>query len=101
METLDALAKVIEAEASGARCAILLLDDSSETLTVAAAPSLIDVGLHDADGLVIGPEAGTSGTAAFRREPVISADVARDPLWRGSPQGGPAPGTRGAWSAPH
>ncbi|HEV2896131.1 MAG TPA: PAS domain S-box protein, partial [Actinomycetota bacterium] len=39
METLDALAKVIEAEASGARCAILLLDDSSETLTVAAAPS--------------------------------------------------------------
>ena len=27
METLDALAKVIEAEASGARCAILLLDD--------------------------------------------------------------------------
>ncbi|HET7517195.1 MAG TPA: PAS domain S-box protein, partial [Actinomycetes bacterium] len=35
METLDTLAQVIEAEASGARCAILLLDDSSETLTVA------------------------------------------------------------------
>ena len=52
METLDALAKVIEAEASGARCAILLLDDVAETLTVAAAPSLIDVGLHEADGLV-------------------------------------------------
>ena len=86
METLDALAKVIEAEAAGARCAILLLDDSSETLTVAAAPSLIDVG--SARGRRPGhrPEAGASGTAAFRRQPVISADVARDLLWRESRQ---------------
>ncbi|HJW64284.1 MAG TPA: PAS domain S-box protein, partial [Actinomycetes bacterium] len=98
METLDALAKVIEAEASGARCAILMLDDVAETLTVAAAPSLIDVGLHEADGLVLGPEAGASGTAAFRREPVISADVAGDPLWRGSRQVALARGIRAAWS---
>jgi diguanylate cyclase (GGDEF)-like protein/PAS domain S-box-containing protein len=100
METLHALAKVIEAEASGARCAILLLDDVAETLTVAAAPSLIDVGLHEADCLVLGPEAGTSGTAAFRREPVISADVARDPLWRESRQIALARGIRAAWSTP-
>jgi diguanylate cyclase (GGDEF)-like protein/PAS domain S-box-containing protein len=100
METLDALAKVIEAEASGARCAILLLDDSSETLTVAAAPSLIDVGLHEADGLVIGPEAGASGTAAFRREPVFSADVARDRLWNESRQVALARGIRAAWATP-
>jgi len=100
METLDALAKVIEAEASGARCAILLLDDSSETLTVAAAPSLIDVGLHEADGLVIGAEAGTSGTAAFRREPVFCTDVARDPLWHESRQVALARGIRAAWSTP-
>ena len=100
METLDALAKVIEAEASGARCAILMLDDVAETLTVAAAPSLIDVGLHEADGLVLGPEAGASGTAAFRREPVISADVARDPLWRESRQVALARGIRAAWSTP-
>src|SRR5918994_1164968 len=100
METLDALAKVIEAEASGARCAILMLDDVAETLTVAAAPSLIDVGLHEADGLVLGPEAGASGTAAFRREPVISADVARDPLWHESRQVALARGIRAAWSTP-
>ena len=100
METLDALAKVIEAEAPGARCAILLLDDSSETLTVAAAPSLIDVGLHEADGLVLRPEAGTSGTAAFRREPVSCTDVACDPLWRESRQVALARGIRAAWSTP-
>jgi len=100
METLDALAKVIEAEAAGARCAILLLDDSSETLTVAAAPSLIDVGLHEADGLVLRPEAGTSGTAAFRREPVYCTDVACDPLWHESRRVALARGIRAAWSTP-
>ena len=63
-------------------------------------PSLIDVGLHEADGLVIGPEAGASGTAAFRREPVISADVARDPLWHESRQVALARGIRAAWSTP-
>jgi diguanylate cyclase (GGDEF)-like protein/PAS domain S-box-containing protein len=100
METLHMLAKVIEAEASGARCAILLLDEGSETLTVAAAPSLVDVGLHEADGLVVGPEAGSSGTAAFRRVPVISADVARDALWRDSRHIALARGIRAAWSTP-
>jgi diguanylate cyclase (GGDEF)-like protein/PAS domain S-box-containing protein len=100
MEILNVLAKVIESEASGARCAILLLDEGRETLTVAAAPSLIDVGLHEADGLVVGPEAGASGTAAFRREPVVTTDVARDPLWHESRQTALARGIRAAWSTP-
>jgi len=100
MEILHVLAKVIESEASGARCAVLLLDEGAETLTVAAAPSLIDVGLHEADSLVVGPEAGVSGTAAFRREPVVTTDVARDPLWRDSKPMALARGIRAAWSTP-
>jgi diguanylate cyclase (GGDEF)-like protein/PAS domain S-box-containing protein len=100
MEILNVLAKVIESEASGARCAVLLLDEGRETLTVAAAPSLIDVGLHEADGLVVGPEEGASGTAAFRREPVVTTDVARDPLWHESRQMALARGIRAAWSNP-
>jgi GAF domain-containing protein len=100
MEILHVLAKVIESEASGARCAVLLLDEGAETLTVAAAPSLIDVGLHEADGLVVGPEAGVSGTAAFRREPVVTVDVARDPLWRDSKSTALARGIRAAWATP-
>jgi diguanylate cyclase (GGDEF)-like protein len=100
MEILNVLAKVIESEASGARCAVLLLDEGRETLTVAAAPSLIDVGLHEADGLLVGPEAGASGTAAFRREPVVTTDVARDPLWHESRQMALARGIRAAWSNP-
>jgi diguanylate cyclase (GGDEF)-like protein/PAS domain S-box-containing protein len=100
MEILHLLARVIESEASGARCAVLLLDEGAETLTVAAAPSLIDVGLHEADGLVVGPEAGVSGTAAFRREAVITTDVARDPLWHDSKSTALARGIRAAWATP-
>ena len=100
METLTVLARVIETEASGARCAVLLLGEDGETLTVAAAPSLIDVGLHEADGLVVGADAGSSGTAVHRRQPVIVADVAGDPLWRESRSVALARGIRAAWSVP-
>src|SRR6266508_2029815 len=100
METLSALARLIEAEADGARCAVLLLDDEGEALTVAAAPSLVDAGLHEADGLVVGPEAGSSGTAVNRRAPVLVADVASDPLWAETRQAAFARGLRAAWAMP-
>ncbi len=100
METLSALARLIEAEADGARCAVLLLDDEGEALTVAAAPSLVDAGLHEADGLVVGPEAGSSGTAVHRRAPVLVADVASDPLWAETRQAALARGLRAAWAMP-
>jgi PAS domain S-box-containing protein len=73
METLSALARLVEVETDGGRCAVLLLDDKGESLTVAAAPSLVDAGLHEADGLVVGPAAGSSGTAVQRQAPVLAA----------------------------
>ena len=100
MEVLTALARLIEREADGARCAVLLLDEGGEALTVAAAPSLVDVGLHEADGLVVGPAAGASGTAAWRREPVLCGDVATDPLWAAKRQVALSRGLRAAWAVP-
>ena len=99
-ETLNVLARMIEAEAEGARCAVLLLDEAAETLTVAAAPSLVDTGLHEADGLIVGPDAGSSGTAVHRRAPVVVADVATDPLWAQTRQAALARGIRAAWAVP-
>ncbi len=100
METLSALARLIETEAEGARCAVLLLDEDGETLTVAAAPSLADVGLHEADGMVVGPRAGSSGTAVQRHAPVLVADVAADPLWSETRRTALAQGLRAAWAMP-
>jgi diguanylate cyclase (GGDEF)-like protein/PAS domain S-box-containing protein len=100
METLSALARLVETEAEGARCAVLLLDAEGEILTVAAAPSLVDVGLHETDGMVVGPHAGSSGTAVHRRAPVLVADVAADPLWAETRQVALARGLRAAWAMP-
>jgi diguanylate cyclase (GGDEF)-like protein/PAS domain S-box-containing protein len=100
MEALSALARLIETQAEGARCAVLLLDEDGETLTVAAAPSLVDVGLHEADGMVVGPRAGSSGTAVHRRAPVLVADVATDPLWAEKRLVALGRGLRAAWAMP-
>src|SRR6266536_2607303 len=100
METLSALARLIETEADGARCAVLLLDEDGGTLTVGAAPSLADAGLHEADGMVVGPRAGSSGTAVHRHAPVLVADVAADPLWSKTRQAALAQGLRAAWAMP-
>jgi diguanylate cyclase (GGDEF)-like protein/PAS domain S-box-containing protein len=100
METLSALARLVESEAEGGRCAILLLDPDGEVLTVAAAPSLVDTGLHEADGMVVGPNAGSSGTAVHRRAAVLVPDVATEPLWAETRQVALARGLRAAWAMP-
>ena len=47
----------------------------------AAAPSLPKTYTDAINGAFIGPSAGSSGTAAYRGEPVIVGDIATDPLW--------------------
>jgi diguanylate cyclase (GGDEF)-like protein len=100
MATLSALARFVEAEAEGGRCAVLLLDGDGGTLTVAAAPNLVDAVLHQADGLVVGPLAGSSGTAVHRQEAVLVSDVASAPLWAPTRQAALARGLRAAWAMP-
>jgi PAS domain S-box-containing protein len=52
------------------------------------------------DGLVIGPSAGSCGTAAYRAEPVIVSDIATDPLWADKRDLALAYGLRACWSRP-
>src|SRR5262249_37413884 len=50
-------------------------------LTHAVAPHLPDEFNALVHGLTVGPTAGSCGTACYRRERVIVADIATDPLW--------------------
>src|ERR1700687_2271437 len=52
------------------------------------------------DGAVIGPSAGSCGTAAYRAEPVIVSDIATDPLWADYRDLASAHGLRACWSTP-
>lgn len=52
------------------------------------------------DGVPIGPETGSCGTAAYLKQPVIVADVARDPKWTGFRHHILPLGLLACWSSP-
>ncbi len=64
------------------KSSILLLDKEKTHLRHGAAPSLPQAYNAAIDGLAIGPRAGSCGTAAYTKEPVIVSDIAADPLWK-------------------
>ena len=75
----DALCQLVEAQLPDVISSVLLLQ--GDRLRHGGAPSLPKSYNGAIDGLVIGPSEGSCGTAAYRGEPVIVADIATDPLW--------------------
>jgi PAS domain S-box-containing protein len=99
-EVLDTLVRLIE-EQAGMRCAVLLADARQQRLRFAAAPSVPeDYKLGMAPYLLMAPDAGSCGTAAYRREPVYTKDTATDPLWENCRGVAVRNGVRAAWSTP-
>jgi PAS domain S-box-containing protein len=92
---LDALCRLVEAQSSGVLCSILLLDPEGRHLRHGAAPSLPRSYTE-----AIGPGAGSCGTAAYRVEQVIVADIATDPLWADYRELALAHSLRACWSTP-
>ncbi len=99
-EVLDAVALSVEAEAPEAICSILLLDAESRTLKLGAGSSLPDDYNAAIEGVEIGPNVGSCGTAAFRNTRVIVADIQTDPLWIDFKDLAAAAGLRACWSQP-
>jgi formate hydrogenlyase transcriptional activator len=60
---------------------VLLMDPDGKRLWPAAGPRVPHGWTKAITPLEIGPAVGSCGTAAFRKEPVIVADIASDPLW--------------------
>jgi two-component system, cell cycle sensor histidine kinase and response regulator CckA len=81
-DVLEHIAAVIEDRARGAHCSIMLLDKKGGALRQGASPSLHPDYNHAVDGIAIGPETGSCGTAAFTGTDVVVSDIATDPLWK-------------------
>ncbi|MFO0992134.1 MAG: GGDEF and EAL domain-containing protein [Hyphomicrobiales bacterium] len=94
------LAKLAETQLHGIQVSILLLDADQQTLHHGAAPSLPASYWRIIDGVKIGPEVGSCGTAAYHRRPVVVSDVAKDPLWRDYCDLATSHGLRSCWSTP-
>jgi diguanylate cyclase (GGDEF)-like protein/PAS domain S-box-containing protein len=99
-DVLDRVILLVESQFKGVIGSVLLVDETSNRLRRVAAPNLPDAYAKAIDGLPIGPKAGSSGTAAYRREAVVVADIMTDPLWED--YRGPAAehGLRSCWLTP-
>src|SRR5437762_1179957 len=80
-EILNALCMIIEEFRSGTLASVLLLNTDGLHLKSVAGPSLPKGWTQQMEKLPVGPCAGSCGTAAYRRSPVIVSDIATDPLW--------------------
>ncbi|GAB3727580.1 ATP-binding protein [Amycolatopsis oliviviridis] len=99
-EVLTEVAITLERLMPGCHCSILLLDLESATLRHGAAPSLPAAYSSGIDGLPIGRDAGSCGTAAFLGIPIVAEDVTTDPRWVGYRELAGAHGLRACWSTP-
>jgi PAS domain S-box-containing protein len=97
-QILESLCRLVEEQASGVLASILLLD--GDRLRHGAAPSLPKAYTEAIDGGLIGPSAGSCGTAAYRGEQVIVEDIATDPLWADYREMALPHSLRACWSTP-
>lgn len=99
-EVLDRLMRLVESQLDGIFGSVLLLDEDGQHLRHGAAPSLAESYIKAIDGVRIGPKVGSCGTAVYRREPVIVADIMSDPLWEDYRELVAVYGYRSCWSTP-
>src|SRR6184192_3876877 len=101
-QILNALCLFIEQQRSGTLASVLLLNPDGVHLDCVAGPSLPKEWTEQMEKLPVGPCAGSCGTAAYRRSPVIVSDIASDPLWDVPAHRSSAlkHGLRASWSNP-
>ncbi|HWV35034.1 MAG TPA: EAL domain-containing protein [Thermomicrobiales bacterium] len=98
--TLDSICSLIEVLLAGSRCSILLADDDGQRLYHRVSRGLPAGYIKAIEGLEIGPRVGSCGTAAFRKQTVVVADIETDPLWAGWRDVALKHELRACWSTP-
>jgi PAS domain S-box-containing protein len=99
-DVLTTVTRLIEAHSAGMLCSIFLLDEDSLHLRYGVAASLPEAYRAATDGICIGPNVGSCGTAAYLRQPVFVSDIASDPRWVRFRDFALQSGLRAAWSTP-
>jgi PAS domain S-box-containing protein len=101
-EILNVLCLTIEDYRKDTLASILLLNPDGLHLNSVAGPNLPKTWIQQMESLPIGPCAGSCGTAAYRRSPVIASDIETDPFWEVPEHRASAlrHGLRASWSKP-
>jgi diguanylate cyclase (GGDEF)-like protein/PAS domain S-box-containing protein len=99
-QSLAQIAHLHEAMNPDALCSLLLLDESGRHVLHGAAPSLPEAYSRSLHGLEIGDAHGSCGTAAWRGERVVVADIATHPYWENYKSLALMHGLKACWSTP-
>src|SRR5438552_14877361 len=99
-DVLTSLVILMEGQAEGLRCSILLLNRDGKHVRHGAAPNLPEAYVKAVDGSPIGPRNGSCGTAMYTRKPVVVTNVMTDPLWTDYRELAQICGLRACWSTP-
>ena len=96
--TLDFFLTEIQQLHNGLLCSVLRL--KGNRLYNWSGPSLSKEYLDAIEGVTIGENVGSCGTAAFRKEKVIVSDIEHDPLWANFREVAQKEGVKACWSFP-
>jgi len=99
-DVLTSLVLLMEGQAEGLRCSILLLNRDGKHVRHGAAPNLPEAYVKAVNGAAIGPRNGSCGTAMYILRPVVVTDVMTDPLWSDYRELAKICGLRACWSTP-
>jgi two-component system sensor kinase FixL len=99
-DILTSIVLLMEAQADGMHCSILVLHADGKRVQHGAAPSLPEAYVKAVNGAPIGPRNGSCGTAMFLKRPVVVTDVMTDPLWADYRKLAEICGLRSCWSTP-
>lgn len=97
--TADRLCVEVEAMMPDVVCSVLRVDRSNIVHPLSG-PSLPDSYSAALDGIAIGPNVGSCGTAAYLRTPVAVMDIETDPRWAEFKVLALPLGFRACWSSP-
>jgi PAS domain S-box-containing protein len=99
-DTAHRIARLIEKLLPESRCAILLVRQDGNRLKVLAGPNLPASYSAALENVTVPETAGSIAAAVMRREPVIVADTACDPLWETLQEFAAACAIRASWALP-
>lgn len=99
-EVLGTLTTEVEKQLAGLKCSILLLDKEDKRLYNGSSPSLPKSYTNAIEGMPIGPNVGSCGTAVYQKAMVIVEDIATDPLWENYKHLALRDGLKACWSTP-
>lgn len=99
-DVLTTLVLAIEDQLEGVMGSVMLVDESGTSLMAAAGPHLPEDYVKITDGISIGPQVGSCGTAVYRRENVFVENILESELWAPFREGIREYWMRSCWSFP-